>query len=100
MWEDLIQWGESSWESISEGTVQYLDGAIDLQLSKQSEQAKDPEVLKQAEPEKAQRTDGSTIVEQPKATNQTLITGVDNTVVLVGGAIVMFGLVLLAKGGK
>jgi len=102
MWEDLLKFGEGAWESVSEGVTQYVDGAIDLQLTKQSEQAKDPDVLKAAEPEKAKRTDGSTIVApmSATATRQTLVTGVDNTVVLVGGVVVVALLLMLARGGK
>lgn len=98
MWEDLLKFGSDAWESVSEGAVQYIDSTIDAQVANQQEAAKDPELLNQLEPEKGKRTDGSTIVEQPAP--KTLINGVDNTWLLVGGAVVLVGVVALARGGR
>ena len=98
MWEDLLNFGEGAWESISEGAVQYVDNLVDSQVTNQQEAGKDPEVLNQLEPEKAQRTDGSTIVEQPAP--QQLVNGIDNTWLLVGGAVLLVGVVALARGGR
>ena len=98
MWEDLLNFGEGAWESISEGAAQVVDSFVDAQVTNQQEAAKDPEVLNQLEPEKGTRTDGSTIVETPAP--RTLINGVDNTWLLVGGAVLLVGVVALARGGR
>ena len=97
MWEDLFKFGEGAWESIGEGANRYMDGMIDLEISKNQEKAKDPEVLNLVEPKKATRTDGSTIVAAPVAAQQPLISGIDNTVLLVGASLLMICMVLLTR---
>ena len=104
MWDSLKEIGGSLWEGVSEGVTEYVDGWVDYEHSKRAEAARDPEVLKQVEPTKAKRTDGSTVVAthtptqvetQQQGQNQAQwIAGVDNKVVMGVGAVV---LILLLK---
>jgi hypothetical protein len=99
MWEDLLNFGEEHWESLSEGAGTVFDGYVSLEKAKQQEALKDPEVLKAAEPTKGTRTDGSTIVRQTLV-QKPFITGVDNTVVIVAGSLLAVALLFVLKGAK
>ena len=94
-WEGISEFGAEAMSSVTEFGGEYIDGAVDLALTKQKEAAKDPELLTQVTPVKGTRTDGSTIV---ASAPQPLISGVDNKVLYAGGGFVLLlTVVLLAR---
>ena len=100
-WNNLVNTGSDIVESIGEGAAVWVDGWTDLQLTKQREAAKDPEVMKKLEPTKGKAKDGSTVVAtsapapQPKPPEPSnWIQDVDNRLVLGAGALVVAVLLL------
>jgi len=111
MWESLMGVADGLIESIGEGVTEVLDGRIDLEVQKRQETRKDPEVLKAVEPQKAQRTDGSTIVgnapqnvaAQHSVPATSTIMGFDKQTVLIGGGVLtalIVSIALIARGGR
>jgi hypothetical protein len=99
MWEDLLNFGSDNWESITEGAGTVFNGYVALETAKSQEAGKDPEVLKSVEPVKGTNTDGSTQTAIP-VVQKPFITGVDNTVVIVVGGLLVIGLLFALKGAK
>ena len=91
MWESLMGVADGLLESVGEGVTQVLDGRVDLKVQQLQEHRKDPEVLKAAEPVKAQRTDGSTIVGKTNNEGQVLapntIMGIDKQTLMISGGV-------------
>lgn len=96
MWEDLLNFSESAWESVSESAETYVDAYA--KSTTQQEINRDPEVLKNAEPEKGTRTDGTTITPPQNNVNAPqIIAGVSNTTLILGGVLVVGLLFIVAK---
>ncbi|MFT5755403.1 MAG: hypothetical protein ACI9LM_000110 [Alteromonadaceae bacterium] len=99
MWEDLLNFSGDAWEGLSEGAGTVFDGYIALEKAKIQEAAKDPEVLKANEPVKGTNTDGSTQTAIPMY-RKPFVTGVDDTVVLILGFLLVAGLGFLVARGR
>ena len=105
MWESLLGIADGLVESVGEGVTQVIDSRVGLQVQKLQEKRKDPEVLKAAEPKKAQRTDGATIVaaasaNSAQATANTIM-GIDKQTLMIGGGVLtalVISIVLLTRG--
>ena len=106
MWESLWGVGAGLVESIGEGVTEVLDSRVNLEVQKLQETRKDPEVLKAAEPIKATRTDGSTIVgtttQSGLAVPATdMIMGFEKQTVMIAGgvisAIILAGILIAGR---
>jgi hypothetical protein len=98
MWESLSKVSAGAWESVSEGAEIYVNTFAEAKAkedaTRKQEALKNPDVLNQAEPKTATKTDGSTIVEPIRTQQQTMISGVSNKVLMIGGSVAV-GLVVL-----
>jgi len=81
---------------VGDGITETVDGFVSVDTPEVKEQRKDPAVLKAAEPQKGQRTDGSTIVaaRAPQGSAVSPIMGFDQTTLMIGGGILVALLVV------
>jgi hypothetical protein len=100
MWEDLLKFGEGAWESVSETAEVYVKSMAEAKaqdkVTRDQEARRDPDMLNQAEPQTATRTDGSTIVAPSHVQQATIVDGVSNTTLVIGGLLAV-GLLFVLK---
>lgn len=96
--DDLMTFGGDLVENIGENFASAYGTA--LGGGDRTETLAQPEVNQQREPVKGVDVDGRPLVSQHGTAGGQWINGVNNGVVLAGGAVLILGLALLLKGGR
>lgn len=90
MWEDLLNIGESAWETVGESAEVYVNAYVE---NKAIEDSSDSSSL----------SDSVSVNNQSATANQsqeTILNGVSNNVLIVGGALVVGLIFVLALKGR